>query len=46
MEEEDGSFDEVLDVVGKTGRNIKTFESTQNAVACREVGLNKRQRGT
>ena len=46
MEEEDDSFDEVLDVLEKTGRNIETFESTQNGVVCQEVGLNKRQRGS
>ena len=46
VEEEDGSFDEVLDVLGKSGRNIETFESTQNGVVCREVGLNKCQRGS
>jgi len=46
VEEEDGSFDEVLDVLEKTGRNIETFESTQIGAVCREVGLNKRQRGS
>jgi len=44
--EQDSSFDEVLDVLEKTGRNIETFEGTQNAVVCREVGLNKRPRGS
>ena len=44
--EEDVSFDEILDVLEKTGRNIETFESLQNSVVCREVGLNKRQRGS
>jgi len=46
VEKEDGSFDELLDVLEKTGRNIETFESTQNGVVCREMGLNKRQRGS
>jgi len=44
VEEEDGSFDELLDVLEKTGRNIETFESTQNGDDCRKVGLNKRRR--
>ena len=44
--EEDGSFEEILDVLEKTMRNIETFKITQNGVICREVGLNKRQRGS
>ena len=46
VEEKDSSFDDVLGVLEKTGRNIETFVSTQNGVVCREVGLNKRQRGS
>ena len=43
LAEEDYSFDEVLDVIGKTGRNIETFESTQNADVYQDIGCTSEQ---
>ena len=43
LAEEDDSFDEALDVIGKAERNIETFKSTQNADVYQDVGCTSEQ---